>query len=84
MCRSARGAIGRIDDSIVARQEALLDQLGLLVEPPDVDGEELLRVMHRDKKASAGRLRFILPDQIGHVELVGDVPDEDVLAALEM
>ena len=40
--------------------------------------------MHRDKKAAAGKLRFILPDRIGHVELVGDVPDEDVLAALEM
>ena len=40
--------------------------------------------MHRDKKVAAGRLRFVLPDRIGHVELVGDVPDEDVLAALEM
>jgi 3-dehydroquinate synthase len=39
--------------------------------------------MHRDKKASAGKLRFILPDRIGRVELVGDVSDEDVLAAVE-
>ena len=72
----------RIDQAIVDRQENLLGDLHLLVEPPEADGEELIRLMHRDKKASAGRLRFILPDRIGHVELVGDVHDDDVLAAL--
>jgi 3-dehydroquinate synthase len=76
--------LGRIDNDVVARQDALLEALGLRIDPPAVDGQELLRVMHRDKKASAGRLRFILPDQVGHVELVGDVPDDDVLAALAM
>jgi 3-dehydroquinate synthase len=76
--------LGRIDDAVVARQEALMAGLELLVDPPQVDGQELLRAMHRDKKAAAGRLRFILPDRIGHVELVDDVPDEAVLAALEM
>ena len=69
---------------MVERQEALLEALGSEARPPEVDGQELLRAMHRDKKASAGRLRFILPDRIGHVELVGDVADDDVLAALEM
>jgi len=29
-----------------------------------------------------GRLRFVLPDRLGHVELVGDVDPEDVRAAL--
>jgi len=39
--------------------------------------------MYRDKKVAGGRLRFVLPDRIGHVELVDDVQEEDVLAALE-
>jgi 3-dehydroquinate synthase len=76
--------LGRIDRGIVARQERLLAAFDLQIEPPHVDAQELLRVMHRDKKVAAGRLRFVLPDEIGHVELVGDVRDEDVLAALEM
>jgi len=75
--------LGRIDSAVVDRQEALLAALGLDVDAPTVEGQDLLRAMHRDKKVSAGKLRFILPDRIGHVALVGDVPDEDVLAALE-
>jgi 3-dehydroquinate synthase len=76
--------LGRIDQEMVARQDALLAELGLALDPPAVDGQELLRAMHRDKKTSAGRLRFILPNRIGHVDLVGDIADDDVLAALEM
>lgn len=75
--------LNRIDDATFRRQESLLDALGLLIEPPRADGQELLRLMHRDKKVAAGRLRFVLPDRIGHVDLVDDVPDEEVLAALE-
>jgi 3-dehydroquinate synthase len=56
----------------------------LKLDPPEVDGQELIRAMHRDKKTSAGELRFVLPDRIGRVELVGGVAEADVLAALEM
>jgi 3-dehydroquinate synthase len=38
--------------------------------------------MQLDKKVAHGRLRFVLPTQMGHVELVGDVPEADVLAVL--
>ena len=30
-----------------------------------------------------GKLRFVLPTRLGHVELVRDVKNEDVLASLE-
>ena len=63
--------------------DALLDALHLTTQPPEADGQELLRLMYRDKKVAGGRLRFVLPDRIGHVELVGDVREEDVLAALD-
>jgi 3-dehydroquinate synthase len=75
--------LGRVDAAVVARQEALLKALHLDVQPPKADGQDLLRLMHRDKKVAAGKLRFILPDRIGRVELVDDVSDDDVLAALE-
>ena len=74
--------LGRVDEAVYARQEALLESLGLLVEPLEADGEEILRLMYRDKKVAAGKLRFILPDRIGHVDLVGDIAEADVLASL--
>src|SRR5262249_17362779 len=61
--------LGRIDQAVVQRQETLLGALHLLIPTPAVDGQELLRAMHRDKKVAAGRLRFVLPDRIGHVDL---------------
>ncbi len=44
--------------------------------------KDVLSVMARDKKAEHGRLRFVLPTRMGHVELVGDIADDDVRAAL--
>jgi 3-dehydroquinate synthase len=76
--------MGRVDQTVVDRQDALLNALHLKLDPPEVDGQELIRAMHRDKKSAAGALRFVLPDRIGRVELVSDVTEADVLAALEM
>ena len=60
--------LGRIDQATVERQDALLEHLGLALDPPEVDAQELLRVMHRDKKASAGKLRM------GNHERAGTMP----------
>jgi hypothetical protein len=39
--------------------------------------------MARDKKAEHGRLRFVLPTCVGHVELAADVAPADVRAVVE-
>jgi 3-dehydroquinate synthase len=74
--------LGRIPRDLTQRQSDLLQALGLPVEVPEVDREALLSAMRHDKKVSHGRLRFVLPTRMGHVELVGDVPEDDVRAAL--
>jgi 3-dehydroquinate synthase len=74
--------LGRIDASLIDRQFKLLTALGLPVDVPELDPEDVLRVMARDKKVEHGRLRFVLPSKLGHVELVGSVPADDVRAAL--
>ena len=38
--------------------------------------------MYHDKKVERGKLRFVLPTRLGHVELVRDVANDDILAAL--
>ena len=75
--------LGRIDPAVTARQQRLLENLGLDVDFPDVDRAAVLAAMSRDKKVEYGRLRFVLPSRIGHVELVGEVGEEDVLAAID-
>lgn len=87
MARAARLArdLGRVTSDLVTRQDRLLTALELPTAPPagpDMAADRLLAIMARDKKTVAGRLRFVLPTRIGHVELVETVPAELVHSAL--
>jgi 3-dehydroquinate synthase len=75
--------LGRIEESLVRRQRELLLTFGLPVTPPPLRRARLMELMARDKKVEHGRLRFVLPSRLGHVELVGDISEEDVQAAME-
>ena len=84
MCAARLAAImGRVDQAFVDRQLALLKKLQLPTETPDYPGDDLIAIMRRDKKVDEGKLRFVLPTRMGHVELVKDVRIEDVLASLK-
>ena len=78
--------LGRIDREFVDRQDRLLAGLGLPIDVArvtrDLSASDLLAIMHRDKKAVAGRLRFVLPTRLGHVELVNGIDPADVTAVL--
>jgi len=74
--------LSRIDAAFVERQLALLTALGLPTKMPPLDADEVLAVMRRDKKAAEGKLRFVLPTRLGHVELAGGVPEAQVKEAL--
>jgi 3-dehydroquinate synthase len=74
--------LGRVDAAFTRRQHNLLAVLGLPLEPPALDAEQVLSAMSRDKKVEHGRLRFVLPTRMGHVELVGDIDPVVVRAAL--
>ena len=59
------------------------ESLGLPMRLPKLDREKILAAMMHDKKVEHGRLRLVLPDRLGHVELVSDVSPEDVSEAME-
>lgn len=87
MARAARLAalLGRIPLDLVARQDRLLSRLDLPLAPAEsaqFSDSELLGIMARDKKAVGGRLRFVLPDRLGHVELVDGIDSALVRQAL--
>jgi len=75
--------MGRVDAVFVERQRKLLAAFELPLDVPDVDRDELVELMYRDKKVERGKLRFVLPTRLGHVELVRAIANEDVLAAMQ-
>jgi 3-dehydroquinate synthase len=76
-------SMGRVDTDFTRRQKELLVALGLPVVAPRLTAADVLSVMARDKKSTAGKLRFVLPTRLGHVELVSGVDEKAVLAALD-
>jgi len=74
-----RGLVGQ---AIVERQKNLLQRFGLPVRLKAPDVKACLALVRHDKKAEAGRLRFVLPESIGSVRIVDDVTDEEIREAL--
>ncbi|MGI9471649.1 MAG: 3-dehydroquinate synthase [Rubripirellula sp.] len=85
MQMAARLAInlGMAEASLLDRQTALLTACGLPTTLADADAGEMLPVMMRDKKVAHGKLKFVLPTEIGVVELVGGVDAREVQRAIE-
>lgn len=77
--------LGLCDDQLITRQTAILRRYGLPTEiPRGVTVDQLIDVMHRDKKVQAGALRWALPRAIGHAEITRNVPVSTVKNLLTM
>lgn len=76
---AARGALGREVHEALGR---VLAQLGPLPPVGDLSAEEAVDAMRRDKKVVGGRLHFVLPVAIGRTEVVDDVSERELAAAL--
>jgi 3-dehydroquinate synthase len=69
--------LGITDREVATALSSLLSSYGLPVSiPPDIKDSDILSTMEIDKKALAGRLRFILPERIGKVR-IEEVTDSD-------
>ncbi|HKM91888.1 MAG TPA: 3-dehydroquinate synthase, partial [Candidatus Acidoferrales bacterium] len=60
------------------RIEALVRQVGPLPALPRIPPARWMAAMRGDKKARGGRLRFILPRQIGDVRAAENVPEQSL------
>jgi 3-dehydroquinate synthase len=74
--------LGRVDVDFISRQRNLLQAMGLPIDLPSADDEQLLAAMFHDKKTEHGQLRFVLPNRLGNVELVVGVDSMDVRTSL--
>lgn len=84
MVVAARIAVARglVDRSLAARQSALLQALGLPTWADELASGGLITALYRDKKAEAGRWRFVLPTDAGAVAVFDDVTEDEVRRAV--
>ena len=74
-----RGAMPPDDRAALA---ALITRMGPLPPIGDLPASQIVEAMGRDKKVVAGRLHFVLPRSIGATDVVTDVSEKELVAAL--
>ncbi len=79
----AASRLRMIDDRSVGRIVSLIGAAGLPTGRLQLDVDQVIATMAFDKKVKTGRLRFVLPDRIGHVVVRDDVPADVVREAVE-
>lgn len=72
-----------LDESSCQRIIGLIDKAGLPIGGITLPAKDVVEAMTTDKKVSRGRVRFILPDRIGHVIIRDDIANEMVIRAVE-
>lgn len=80
-CEMAR-LRGTIDGSLVDRLTHVLRSLGLATTWANLDAGQLWELMQHDKKTMGGKVRMILPTQLGAVEIVEDTDARQVADAI--
>jgi len=75
---------GLVSDEFCSRQTAILRSADLpLHVPQHIPTEDLLDAMAFDKKVAEGRIRFVVPRDVGWVEIRSDFSREEIRDAIE-
>jgi len=69
---------GLMSESEFNRQNNLLERVGISSEGHSITPDKILEAMTRDKKVSGGRIRFVLPSEIGKVDVYDDVSQGEI------
>jgi 3-dehydroquinate synthase len=75
--------LGMLEPQSAERLRGLIERAGLPVAGPGLPADRYLELMSVDKKAQAGRLRFILLERLGSAVIRGDVSPDALRATLE-
>jgi 3-dehydroquinate synthase len=75
-------AMGKTDDSSAKRIDNAVRRLGSLPKVQSTS-RNILRLLKSDKKTRNGVVHFVLPREVGKVEVVNDVPEQVVLEAVD-
>ena len=76
--------LGRMSEEDFGRITALLERASLPTEvPADMSYDVFYENMIHDKKVRNGRIRYVIPDGIGHAGVLDDIPAELISRAIE-
>jgi 3-dehydroquinate synthase len=75
--------LGMLDEASRDRILAVIRRANLPTTGLTLPTADVVNAMGFDKKVAGGKIRFILPDRIGHVVIRDDVPPEVVRDAVE-
>jgi 3-dehydroquinate synthase len=67
-------SLGRIAENTANRAESVIASIGRLPSLKGIKFKPVIDALQHDKKVRDGALHFILPRDIGHVEVSRDVP----------
>jgi 3-dehydroquinate synthase len=82
MAADLSARLGMLDARSVDRLRRLIERAGLPVAGPRLGTERYIELMAVDKKAQAGRVRFILLESVGSAVIRGDCAPETVRATV--
>jgi 3-dehydroquinate synthase len=74
--------VGKLSEHDASRIRTATREVGRLPKL-EVRGKSILKRMQSDKKTRDGKVHFVLPTEIGKVEIVNDVPGDVVLTAID-
>jgi len=73
--------LGFLHAEAANRMARLVERVGDRPPIRDVESSRILRLLPRDKKTVGGRIHWVIPERIGKVRIVADVPPSIVAAA---
>ncbi|AGB40502.1 3-dehydroquinate synthase [Halobacteroides halobius DSM 5150] len=74
---------GLLDSAALERQKELISNFGLPVAYHNLEKEQIIKALSKDKKVKNGVIRFILANQIGKVIITSDLTEENIRETLE-
>ncbi|MCK8825294.1 3-dehydroquinate synthase [Fuchsiella alkaliacetigena] len=75
--------LDRVDKSAVELQRELIESFQLPTAIEDLNIQQIIAKTKQDKKVERGEVKFILPQQIGEVEIVGGIDTELIEQVLQ-
>jgi 3-dehydroquinate synthase len=70
------------DPALTGRVELTVNSYNLLSRLAGFGVDQVINAMQHDKKSNQGRLRFVIPKELGHCKVVEEVPREALRSAI--
>jgi 3-dehydroquinate synthase len=75
------GRLGVLGKSEEARMAALVRRIGPLPSIADLSADRIVKLLPQDKKTVGGRIHWVIPERVGKVRIMDDVPLQLAAAA---